>query len=162
MPVRTTDRRTNDGASARRLLVLVLVGLSPWIVVVFPTQIDLLFSWGWINTDPVNVVTMREYLFQRTLGFRTLPRHLQAWPVTTLLYALAVASAAGGCVLNSEDRRVTAGLVLFAALSLLHLTVGLARPDATPVPVGPVLMVAVVWWYDGSRFVDRWSEQSNR
>ncbi len=129
-----------------RLGAVVLLGLTPWVVVYFPGQFDLVFSWGWINSDNWNVVTMWEYLFEFTRGFRSLPSHLRAWPIATLLYCLALCSAASGVAIGREDRRVTAGLLVLAALSMLRYTVGFAHPRATVIPVFIPAVLVVCWW----------------
>jgi uncharacterized protein (TIGR04206 family) len=145
-PADATDTRTRP---RRRLLALVLAGFAPWLVLVFPGQVDVLFAWGWVNTGTWHTVTLYEYLFEFTRGPRALPQHLQAWPVATALYAGALVSAFSGALFGREDRRVTAGLAVLSAVSLLRVAAGLSRPSVTALPVGVVVVLAVLWWYDG-------------
>jgi len=135
------------GAAGRRLIAVILLGLAPWVVVLFPGQFDLVFAWGWINSENWNVVTMWDYLFEYTRGFGALPRHLQAWPLATLLYCCALFSAASGAAVDREDRRVTAGLLVLAALSMLRYTVGFGHPSATVVPLFIPAVLVVCWWF---------------
>jgi|AntDeeMinimDraft_4_1070355.scaffolds.fasta_scaffold00017_50 uncharacterized protein (TIGR04206 family) len=130
----------------RRLVAVLLLGVAPWVVVRFPGQFDMVFSWGWINSYNWNVVTMWEYLFEYTLGLRSLPRHLQAWPVATVLYLCALTSASSGAAVATEDRRVTAGLLVLAALSILRYTIGFNNPRATVVPLFIPAVLVVCWW----------------
>jgi len=143
------DAGDADPRRYRRFLALLLAGLSPWVVLAFPGQTDVFFAWGWINLDGLHVVTLYEYLFEFTRGPRALPRRIQAWPIATALYAGALASALGGLVLGREDRRITAGLAIFAVLSLLQFAAGFTRPGVTPLPVGVVAVLVVLWWFDG-------------
>jgi len=138
-----------DPRRHRRFLALLFAGLSPWVVLVFPDRLDAFFAWGWINVDGWHVVVLDEYLFELTPGPRSLPRRLQAWPMATALYAGALASALGGLLVGREDRRVTAGLAAFAMLSLIRFAAGFARPGVTPLPVGVVAVLVVLWWFDG-------------
>ncbi|SNZ05208.1 TIGR04206 family protein [Natronoarchaeum philippinense] len=135
-------------ARRRRFLAYVLAGLSPWVALVFPGRVDVFFAWGWINLDPWNAVTVYEYLFVYTRGPLALPRHIQAWPIATLLYAGAFASALAGVLFGREDRRLTAGLAALSMLSVLRFSAGFARPSITPVPIGVAVVALVVWWYD--------------
>jgi len=142
----------NGDAEARRagrFLALLLAGLSPWVVLAFPGQTDVFFAWGWINLEGLHVVTLYEYLFEFTRGPRALPRRIQAWPIATLLYAGALASALAGVLFGREDRRVTAGLAVFAAVSMLQFAAGFAGRGVTPLPVGVVAVLVVLWWFDG-------------
>ena len=132
----------------RRFLALALAGLSPWLLFSTPRQLDVVFAWGWINVETWHVVTLYEYLFEFTRGPRSLPRHLQAWPIATALYAGALASALSGLLVGREDRRLTDGLAVLAMLSLLRFAAGLSYAGATALPVGVVTVPVVLWWYD--------------
>ena len=99
---------------------------------------------GLLNFDPLQLATIYDYYFQYTV---TLPRFLQAWGVSVLVYALAVASALLGFVWR-EDARVTAALLLLAGISHLWVSLGfLRRPGYVSVPVGSLLCFLVVWRY---------------
>lgn len=137
---------------ARRVLAIGGLGVAPWVVVVFPGQSDFVFFWGWINSGTWHVVTVWEYLFELTRGPRSLPAHLQAWPIAALLYCCAMVSAVGGATLDREDRRVTAGLLVLAVCSMLRYAVGFAHPTAVPVPVFVPATLAVCWWYYADAF----------
>ena len=143
---------------SRRLLAVSAVAACPWLVLVYPGSADLVFAWGLVSEDVrpdrlVHVLTLDAYLFEHTPGPRSLPEHLLAWPVGAGCYALAVASAAAGLV-DREDPRLTAGLLLVGAVSATRLWIGLdglaavaGAPGATPsIPVGPLVTVLVVWW----------------
>jgi uncharacterized protein (TIGR04206 family) len=131
-----------------RLLAVLLAGLLPWTVVYFGGESTFVFSFGLVNTDPLQVVDLYRYLFVYTDG---LPRRLQAWPVGVLLYAGALASAIGG-LRALEDPRLTGGLLFFAGLAHAQVTYGLYRaygPAAgvTVIPLGAILAWVVAWWY---------------
>jgi len=113
-----------DPRRHRRFLALLLAGLAPWVVLIAPSGRDVFFAWGWINVEGWHVFHLYEYLFEFTRGPRALPRRLQAWPIATALYAGALASALCGVLFGREDRRVTAGLAVFAMLSLLQFAAG--------------------------------------
>ncbi|GAA0674907.1 TIGR04206 family protein [Natronoarchaeum mannanilyticum] len=148
------DTGDADPRRRRRFLALLLAGLAPWVVLIAPSGRDVFFAWGWINVEGWHVFHLYEYLFEFTRGPRALPRRLQAWPIATALYAGALVSALGGLVFGREDRRVTGGLAVFAMLSLLQFAAGftrpgIARPGVTPLPVGVVAVLVVLWWFDG-------------
>lgn len=120
-----------------RLLALLLPGLLPWGVVTWPTGFYLVFAVGWSRRG--------------LSGFLALPSILAAggsgappvtpWLVGTLLYALALASAALA-LLGREDRRLTAGLLVLAGASVLAFAVRASgQPGILVVPVG----VATLW-----------------
>ena len=68
-----------------------------------------------------------------------------------------VASAVVGVVLDREDRRVTAGLLVLAGLTQLSLAYGFSRqPGRFAVPLGTVLCLAVVWWFDAEVLAGGW------
>ena len=123
------------------LAVLALL-LVPWTIL---GGRDFVFLWGLATLDPVHVTTITDYLFVYTAG---LPRRLLAWPVSSLLYLLAVGSAAVGVAVGKEDRRVTGGLLVLSGVSHLWFALGmLRRSPSTAIPVGTVLVWAVAWWF---------------
>ncbi|PSP54363.1 TIGR04206 family protein [Halobacteriales archaeon QS_1_67_19] len=129
-------------AGSRRLLALVALAGVPWTVLAAG---DLVFAWGLVATDPVHVTTLPDYLFVYTMG---LPRRLLAWPVSAVLYALAVGNAGLGQLgARFEDRRVTGGLLALAGASHLWFAVGLASPGLLAVPLGTVLLWTAAWWF---------------
>jgi len=113
----------------RRPLALVLPGLLPWTVVTWPTGFYLVFAFGWTG--------------QGFRGFQALPTVAAAtggttvpWVVGTLLYCLALVSAALSLV-DREDRRVTAGLLYFAGASVVVFSLRLSgQSGILAIPLG--------------------------
>jgi len=128
-----------------KLVAVLALGLLPWTVVLHPAGVDLLFLWGLVNSNPWHLTDLFTYLTVYTAGFRSLPARLQAWPVATGLYALAVASATLSVVADRDDPRLTAGLLVLAGLVHLQVTVGLDRVGERSLPVGAVLAFGVAW-----------------
>lgn len=128
------------------LVALLALAVVPWTVLSYDGGVSLVFAWGLANPSPPGVVLLSDYLLRLSGGPVGLPERLLAWPVATLLYLGAATSAVGGRLLDREDRRVTGGLLVFAGLSHLGFSVGMARTGVTPIPVGPVLLWAVAWW----------------
>lgn len=126
--------------------IVVVLGL-PWTIIVVNGAVELVFVWGLVNPDPVHVVWITDYVFKYTRG---LPERLLAWPISSVLGAASLVSAAAGAGWDREDRRVTAGLLVLAGLTHLGFTLGVGRrnPLATVVPIGPVVAWVVVWWFD--------------
>ncbi|MFB6131205.1 MAG: hypothetical protein ABEJ28_10335 [Salinigranum sp.] len=124
------------GPSSLRAAVFLLAGLLPWGVVTWSSGFYLVFALGstavglaGFNLLPVPV------LAPVTPGFAI------AWVVGTGCYLLALASAALGYV-DREDRRVTAGLFVFAGVSVLRFAVELSGQRGIVVlPVG----TATLW-----------------
>ncbi|MFC4549222.1 MULTISPECIES: TIGR04206 family protein [Halorussus] len=131
-------RRTSIFALLATLALLFV----PWTIL---GGRDFVFLWGLATLDPVHVTTITDYLFVYTAG---LPRRLLAWPVSSLLYLLAVGSAAGGLLVGREDRRVTAGLLVLSGVSHLWFALGMVRRSTlVAIPLGTVLVWAVAWWF---------------
>lgn len=130
---------------SRRLGTLLAVGVVPWLVVLDPGAIDLVFAWGLFDARTVTFVSLLDYLLVHTPGPAGLPGHLLAWPLGALFYLLALASAALS-VVGREDRRITALLLALAAAMCLRLWWGL--PSGSPtVPLGAALLFAFVRWF---------------
>jgi len=127
-----------------RVAALGLLGLLavPWSVQVFSGRdATLLFAWGLVNTNPLMVTTLPEFLFLYTQG---LPEYILAWPLSVGLYAAALVSAGVGWWTSREDRRVTAGLLVVAAVAQAQLAWGFSvQPSRVAWPVGSVALVAV-------------------
>ena len=129
-----------------RLVVLLALAVVPWTVLVLGGEVTLVFPFDLLNTNPLHLTNLYDYLFRFTGGFAALPAYLQAWPVSVLLYLGALASTVGGLI-DREDPRVTDGLLALAGVSHVGLAVGLSRgPDRLAAPVGVVLMLGVTWW----------------
>lgn len=149
-PAGGTDRRLAGPVGGAPVLPLSVLALVPWTVVVYPDGVDLVFAWGLVNTNPVGVVDLWSYLFVYTRGLRSLPARLAAWPGSTALFVLALASSSLG-VVGREDRRVTAALLALAGLVHLRVALGLVRVGGTAVPVGTALLFGAAWWTFGRR-----------
>lgn len=136
--------RPPEWLTGRRFGVVALAAV-PWTVLVYPEGVDLVFAWGLVSWPP-HVTSVWTYAVQYSGGFGGLPRHLQAWPLSAGLYALAVCSTALARW-GREDRRVTAGLLGLAAANQAVFALGAARPAGiTAAPVGVVVVLAVAAW----------------
>lgn len=128
----------------RRLPILLALALAPWTVVSAYGTITVVLPFGLLNLDPVQLTPIYDYYFRFT---GTLPRFLDAWGVSVMLYALAVGSALLGLVWR-EDARVTASLLVLAGVTHLWVSLGfLRRPGYVSVPVGTAFCLLVVWVY---------------
>jgi uncharacterized protein (TIGR04206 family) len=131
------------GTPRTRALVVVLLGLAPWTVVFVGDELTLVFLYGFVNTNPLAFVSVPE-LLARGGG---LPRRPLLLPASGLVYAGATASALAGFV-EREDGRVTGYLLVLAALAGFGVAFAvLHRVRYTPLPVGPLLALAVAWWF---------------
>jgi uncharacterized protein (TIGR04206 family) len=131
----------------RRLLAVALLVAVPWTVISIGEEYTLVFAFGLFNTNPPQLVTLYDYLFRFTAGPTTLPEYLLAWPTSLLLYCGALASALGG-VFGREDRRVTAGLLVFAGLSQVSVALGLSRiTGRLAIPLGTGCLWLLAWWF---------------
>jgi uncharacterized protein (TIGR04206 family) len=123
-------------------LAFVVALAVPWSVQVFTGRdATLLFAWGLVNTNPYTLVTLPEFLFVYTRG---LPGFILAWPLSVGLYALAAGSAVVGWRFRRADPRVTAGLLVCAAVLQVQLAWGFSvQPNRVAWPVGSIVLVAV-------------------
>jgi len=143
---------TDPGTSGRTDLAALLALLAfPWSVQVYDAGAPtLVFPWGLVGLDPIGVTTLLDFLFRYTAG---LPEFVLAWPLGTVLYAAALASAAVGVATGHEDRRVTAGLLVVAGVTGLSLAGGFSvQPGRVAIPTGTALCAAVAWWRYRSAF----------
>lgn len=133
---------TSDRRAVLALLSLLAV---PWSIQVFPGRGEtLLFAWGLLNTAPVGVTTLFEFLFVYTRG---LPEFIVSWPVSVVCYGGAVASAVVGWRRGREDPRVTGGLLVIAGVAQLSLASGFSlQPGRTAWPLGTLALWTVAWW----------------
>jgi uncharacterized protein (TIGR04206 family) len=143
-PARIAGRSPPLALSGRRLALLAL-GIVPWTILVAPGGTTLVFPWGLFDPTTLHVTTLPDYLFVLTSG---LPGRLIAWPVSVLCYLFALASAFAG---RFEDRRVTAGLLVLAGAShasfALGFVFGVAQVGLVVLPLGPVALWLVAWWF---------------
>jgi len=138
------------GTPVDRVVVVVALVAVPWTVLLLGGEYTLVFGFGLFNTNPSQLVTLYDYLFRFTAGPETLPGYLLAWPTSLLLYLGALASALGG-VIGYEDRRVTAGLLIFAGLAQVSVALGLSRAiGRVAIPLGTGCLWAVAWWFYAS------------
>jgi uncharacterized protein (TIGR04206 family) len=137
----------------RRLLAILALAICPWSVAVAGVA-TFVFPFALVDPNTGAVTTIDAYYFRQTT---VLPPFLQAWGIGVVLYLGAVTSAVAGVVLDREDRRVTAGLLVLAGLTQLSLAYGFSRqPGRFAVPLGTVLCLAVVWWFDAEVLGGAW------
>lgn len=130
----------------RRLAAILGLGVVPWSFVDAGGLVTVVFSFGFLNFDPLQLEDIVSFVTVDTVG---LPQFLLAWPVGVGIYGLALGSALSGTVFGREDRRVTALMLVVVGLTQLRMALGFsARLDTYAVPVGTVLCLAVVWWFD--------------
>lgn len=133
-------------SARRRLLAILALSVVPWSFVTAGGDLTLVFPFGFVTFGPLVVEDVVSYVTVDTVG---LPQFLLAWPVGVGIYLLAVASALSGVLFDREDRRVTALLLVLVALTQVQLSLGFSRRFGTvAVPVGSVLCLAVIWWFD--------------
>ncbi|SDX08709.1 TIGR04206 family protein [Haloarcula vallismortis] len=133
-----------DHSPRRRLLAVVVAGLIPWTVVLIGAELTLVFSFGLFNTNPPELLSVYSYFVRFT---DALPQFIESWGSGVLLYALALISAVTGVVWR-EDVRITALALAGAGLTQLPVFLGFNRRlNYAAVPVGSIVLLAVVWWY---------------
>jgi len=119
----------------RRVGVVVLAGLLPWVVVAWPGGWYPIFSAGFLRVETLAFTSLPTYV-ARVGAF---PSHLQAWPIAVLLWAGAVVTAAVDWV----DSAVTVGLLALAGASVLSLSLSLSgQRGITAVPLGTLWLWA--------------------
>lgn len=130
------------------LVAVCGLALVPWVGIQnVGGDLTFVMSWGLVNTNPWHALWLTEY-FGVTPGFETLPWSLQVWPIAFGFYAGALVSAAGGVVVDREDPRITAGLLVLSAVGSLFVWQGLvARGVTGAVPISVVATGVVVWWF---------------
>ncbi len=130
------------------LVAVCGLAVVPWVGIQnVGGDLTFVMSWGLLNTNPWHTLWLNEYL-RVTQGFETLPWSLQIWPIALGLYAGAVVSAASGVVVDREDPRITAGLLVLSAVGSLFVWQGLVgRGVSGAVPLGAVGTAIVVWWF---------------
>jgi uncharacterized protein (TIGR04206 family) len=133
-----------DRGPRRRLIAVVVAGLVPWTVVLIGAELTLVFSFGLFNTNPPELLSVYSY-FIRFTG--ALPQFIESWGSGVLLYVFALISAVVGVVWR-EDVRLTALALAGAGLTQFPVFLGFNRRlNYVAVPVGSLVLLAVVWWY---------------
>ena len=135
-----------DRSSPAALAAVVGICVLPWVALLNgPGDLTFIMSWGLVNTNPWHALSLSGYL-GATQGFETLPWSLQVWPISLGLYCGAVVSAASGILVDREDPRLTAGLLVLSAVGSLIVWQGLVgRGVSGAIPVGVVSTAVVVW-----------------
>ena len=153
------DDLTSDRADLAALLALLAV---PWSVQVYAAGAPtLVFPWGLVGLVPFGVTTLPDFLFRYTAG---LPEFVLAWPLGTLLYAGALASAAVSSQYGRLSERLTPSQLV--AVGFVAYGIGLLAVRLSPSPwavAGSLLVFGVgfgVATLDGHvRLVTRYSQQ---
>ncbi|MFB6205875.1 MAG: TIGR04206 family protein [Haloglomus sp.] len=132
------------GTPKRRLAVIAALALVPWTVILIGGELTLVFPFGFFNTNPPELVDIYTFLF---VAAGQLPRNPELLPLSVLFYLGALVSAAAGMV-DREDPRLTAGLLVLAGVAHLGVAYSVShRIYYTPIPFGALLMLGVAWWY---------------
>ncbi|SFR46889.1 TIGR04206 family protein [Halogeometricum limi] len=120
----------------------------PWSVQVFTGRdATFVFAWGLLNTNPLQVTTLYDFLFVYTMG---LPDYIYSWPLSVVVYLSALAFAVVGPRVGYVDRRVVAGLLAVAGVLQLTLAQGFSvQPNRTAWPLGTVVMFGVAAYVYG-------------
>jgi uncharacterized protein (TIGR04206 family) len=125
----------------QRLLAILLVGLLPWVVLFYPGGAEVYFAYGFVSYQGV-FVSLPTYLSMVVVS--VLPQRLLVWPVSAVLWLLALVSAALG---SYEDWRVTDGLLVLAGLNQLIFAIGFWTAEGyVALPIGAVLLLGLTWW----------------
>ena len=139
-------RATGAASTPCTLAALLALLAVPWSIQTFAVgDVTFLFPWGLLNTSPLQVTDLHVFLFEHTVG---LPGFILAWPMSVLLYATAVGSAALGVARGREDPRVTGGLLVLAGVAQLSVAWGFSiQPGRIAYPTGTVALWGAAWWY---------------
>jgi len=129
--------------AGRRLVLVLLAGLVPWVVVVTDGAVSLVASFGLVSVAPFHVTPIWSGLLRTGGG---LPAPLRSWPVAAVLYLLALGSAVVGWRFDREDARLTGGLLVVTGLALLPVVLAVGRPmHVTALALGSVALWVVAW-----------------
>lgn len=130
------------------LVAVCGLAIVPWVGIRNAGgDLTFVMSWGLLNTNPWHTLWLTEYATQ-TQGFAVVPWSLQLWPFALGLYLCAIVSAISGVVVDREDPRITAGLLVLSAVGSLFVWQELVASgfDAA-VPAGAIATAVVVWWF---------------
>lgn len=139
-------------STARAAVAVLLLGLLPWSVLWQGDDVAFVMAWGLFHPNGLHVHSLYVLLTESWPSYWLLPHSLRVWPVGTLLYGVALASAGAGVVFRREDPRVTGGLLVLAGIAALWVSLGLATRtvgDVIAIPVGTVGLWLVAWWWYG-------------
>lgn len=154
---RTDDSSRPVSSLPATAAVIALLAVPMAVVPSGTGDLTLVSLWGFVNTGAVDpnasyhLYPVWSYFLDRTRSFETLPTSIRVWPVAIGFHLLASASAVGGAALGREDRRVTGGLLVLAALATLWVSIGVAGRFGvgrtasllTVIPTGTVATLAV-------------------
>lgn len=140
----------------RRALAVATLAVVPWTVVAVGDVVTGFFPGFLLDYNPGVVPPARFVpIHEFFLAGGRLPRNPELLPVGYLAYGLALAGATANALFGRRaagdppvPERAVAGLLALAGV--VHLGVALAflhRLRYTAVPVAPVLVLAVVWWF---------------
>jgi uncharacterized protein (TIGR04206 family) len=128
--------------SRRRLLLVVLLGVTPWTVLSANGFLTVYSAFGWVDVSTLGAAPVTTYLFHAAV----LPRDVTAYALGAVTYGLAVLSASLA-LLDREDPRVTAAMLVLAGAGNAWFALGLSgRPGYVGIPLGSLALWAVVWW----------------
>ncbi|WP_232688633.1 TIGR04206 family protein [Halobacterium zhouii] len=135
----------------RRFAVVALAGVLPWVIVTWDTGWYPLFSVGFASVSPFSFTTLPTYLAR--VG--NVPSHLSGWPLATMLYVVALVTAA----MDEADAYVVAGFLGLAAFNVGLLALSVSdQQGILAVPLGVVwLLVAGAWVV-----YEEWPTESHR
>jgi uncharacterized protein (TIGR04206 family) len=134
---------TRTGARRRLLALFALAVVPGSVVIVGGDSLTLVFPLFIFEWPSIHTLRIDRYLQFTTAA---IPRFLLAWPIGTLTYALALASAALE-LRNREDPRVTGGLLVLVGFAFLSMTLGFSRrAHYTAIPLGTVVTWTMAWW----------------
>ena len=95
---------------------------------------DLTFVslWGLLNTGSeigpagIRLYPLWTYFADQPRPFGSLPASIQVWPLAAVFHLFAATSAVSGVLFDREDRRVTGGLLVLAAIATAWVAAGVA------------------------------------
>lgn len=139
------------------LVVLALCAV-PMTLVPSTPGVTVVTLWGFLTVDTaaagldISGYPVWRYFLDQPRPFDTLPASIQAWPLAVGFHVLAAGSATSGVILRREDRRLTGGLLVLAAVASLWVSVGVATRFGvgsttgwfSVLPIGALVTLAVV------------------
>lgn len=132
---------SGSSSGGRRLLAVLLPLAVPWFLVVSGDRLLLGGAPGLVDLASLRATSLLELA-----SAPGRERAVTYWLVADALYLLAVGSAAAG-LFGREDRRVTAGLLVLAGVSVAWSAADLSYAlRRTAVPVGTVVLFGVAYW----------------